>query len=74
VPNDNTPVEITEARTHKRKKNPNARRKAITEKLLCVKRTIDFDETQKDYGCGAKLLKIGEKSMKNWFIFLQKYM
>jgi len=61
TPIDNTSVEITEVRTHKRRKNPNAGRKAISEKLLRVKRIIDLEESQKDCGCGAKLERIGEE-------------
>ena len=58
---ENVPEEITEVRTHKRRKNPNAGRKSISEKLLRVKRIIDLDDSQKDCGCGAKLDRIGEE-------------
>ena len=58
---DSSREEITEVKTHKRRKNPNAGRKAISEKLLRVKRIIDLEESQKECGCGAKLERIGEE-------------
>ena len=66
--------EITEVKSHKRRKNPNAGRKPLDPKLPRVKRIIDLDESQKTCACEHELSKIGEEiSEKLHIIPMQIY-
>ena len=68
------PEEITEVKQHKRRKNPNAGRKAIDAKIPRVRREIDIDESQKTCACTHEKTKIGEEiSEKLHIIPMQIY-